>query len=34
VDGWVRESLAGGGTEIGSPGVVARAVDAILGIRL
>jgi L-cysteine:1D-myo-inositol 2-amino-2-deoxy-alpha-D-glucopyranoside ligase len=34
VDEWVSQSLAQGGTEIGSPGLVARTVDALLGIRL
>ncbi len=34
VDDWVRESLAGGGTELGAPGLVGRALDALLGIRL
>jgi L-cysteine:1D-myo-inositol 2-amino-2-deoxy-alpha-D-glucopyranoside ligase len=34
VDEWVAQSLAGGGNEIGSPGVVSRALDALLGIRL
>ena len=34
VDDWVRESLEGGGTELGAPGLVGRALDALLGIRL
>ncbi|MBC7559504.1 MAG: cysteine--1-D-myo-inosityl 2-amino-2-deoxy-alpha-D-glucopyranoside ligase [Dermatophilaceae bacterium] len=34
VDEWVSQSLSKGGTEIGSPGVVGRTVDALLGIRL
>jgi L-cysteine:1D-myo-inositol 2-amino-2-deoxy-alpha-D-glucopyranoside ligase len=34
VDEWVRQSLAEGGTEAGSPGLLGRAVDALLGIRL
>ncbi|HYO17409.1 MAG TPA: cysteine--1-D-myo-inosityl 2-amino-2-deoxy-alpha-D-glucopyranoside ligase [Dermatophilaceae bacterium] len=34
VDEWVRVSLAEGGTEAGSPGLVGRAVDALLGVRL
>jgi len=34
VDEWVRESLENGGTELGAPGLVGRALDALLGIRL
>jgi L-cysteine:1D-myo-inositol 2-amino-2-deoxy-alpha-D-glucopyranoside ligase len=42
VDKWVRESLQGpspdvtavGGVQAGAPGLVGRAVDALLGIRL
>ena len=34
VDEWVSQSLSKGGTELGSPGVVGRTVDALLGIRL
>ena len=34
VDDWVRESLERGGTELGAPGLVGRALDALLGIRL
>ena len=34
VDDWVRESLEVGGTELGAPGLVGRALDALLGIRL
>ena len=34
VDEWVRESLESGGTELGAPGLVGRALDALLGIRL
>jgi len=34
VDEWVAESLQGRGTQSGSPGVVGRALDALLGIRL
>jgi L-cysteine:1D-myo-inositol 2-amino-2-deoxy-alpha-D-glucopyranoside ligase len=34
VDRWAAESLQGRGTDPGSPGVVGRAVDALLGIRL
>ncbi|MEP7016891.1 MAG: cysteine--1-D-myo-inosityl 2-amino-2-deoxy-alpha-D-glucopyranoside ligase [Actinomycetota bacterium] len=34
VDDWVRDSLERGGTELGAPGLVGRALDALLGIRL
>ncbi len=34
VDEWVRQSLESGGTELGAPGLVGRALDALLGIRL
>jgi L-cysteine:1D-myo-inositol 2-amino-2-deoxy-alpha-D-glucopyranoside ligase len=44
VDEWVKESLQGrgtevgrselGGSELGAPGLVGRALDALLGIRL
>ena len=34
VDEWVRESLERGGSELGAPGLVGRALDALLGIRL
>ena len=34
VDGWVEEQERDGGPEAGSPGVVSRAVDALLGVRL
>ena len=34
VDDWVRASLERGGTELGAPGLVGRALDALLGIRL
>jgi L-cysteine:1D-myo-inositol 2-amino-2-deoxy-alpha-D-glucopyranoside ligase len=34
VDEWVRGSLESGGTELGAPGLVGRALDALLGIRL
>jgi L-cysteine:1D-myo-inositol 2-amino-2-deoxy-alpha-D-glucopyranoside ligase len=43
VDEWVQRSLqergpdvaaVGGGTELGAPGLVGRALDALLGIRL
>ncbi|MGV1008803.1 MAG: cysteine--1-D-myo-inosityl 2-amino-2-deoxy-alpha-D-glucopyranoside ligase [Dermatophilaceae bacterium] len=34
VDAWVDRSLADGGTSASAPGLLARAVDALLGIRL
>ncbi len=34
VDRWVSESISHGGDEVGAPGVVSRAVDALLGVRL
>lgn len=34
VDRWARSQEAGGGTEEGAPGVVSRAVDALLGVAL
>lgn len=34
VDAWASASLTLGGDELGAPGVVARAVDALLGVRL
>ena len=34
VDGWAAEQSAGGGTDTGAPGVVSRAVDALLGVAL
>jgi len=39
VDEWVNESLERGrtdcsGFELGAPGLVGRAIDALLGIRL
>jgi len=34
VDEWVTRSLSEGGAEIGSPGLIARTADALLGIRL
>ncbi len=34
VDEWARESLERGGSELGAPGLVGRALDALLGIRL
>ncbi|NLU75214.1 cysteine--1-D-myo-inosityl 2-amino-2-deoxy-alpha-D-glucopyranoside ligase [Streptomyces sp. HNM0575] len=34
VDRWAAEQEAGGGTDEGAPGVVSRAVDALLGVAL
>ena len=34
VDRWAKESLTHGGDDLGAPGVLARALDALLGIRL
>jgi len=34
VDDWVQKSVEHGGTDIGAPGLVGRALDALLGIRL
>ncbi len=34
IDRWVEESIRHGGTEIGAPGIVSRAADALLGVRL
>jgi L-cysteine:1D-myo-inositol 2-amino-2-deoxy-alpha-D-glucopyranoside ligase len=34
VDEWARQCLARGGTDAGAPGVLARALDAILGVRV
>jgi L-cysteine:1D-myo-inositol 2-amino-2-deoxy-alpha-D-glucopyranoside ligase len=34
VDDWVTQSLGGPGSELGAPGLVGRALDALLGIRL
>ncbi len=34
VDGWADASLSLGGTVEGAPGILARALDALLGIRL
>ncbi len=34
VDGWAREAATGGGDDPSGPGLVARAVDALLGVRL
>lgn len=34
VDEWAQDSLARGGTDLGAPGLIGRAIDALLGIRL
>ncbi|MBR7742279.1 cysteine--1-D-myo-inosityl 2-amino-2-deoxy-alpha-D-glucopyranoside ligase [Phycicoccus sp. BSK3Z-2] len=34
VDDWCERTLAGGAEDAGAPGLVARTVDAILGVRL
>jgi L-cysteine:1D-myo-inositol 2-amino-2-deoxy-alpha-D-glucopyranoside ligase len=34
VDAWAASQEAGGGTEAGAPGLVSRAVDALLGVAL
>jgi L-cysteine:1D-myo-inositol 2-amino-2-deoxy-alpha-D-glucopyranoside ligase len=34
IDRWAGESIRHGGTEIGAPGIVGRAADALLGIRI
>jgi L-cysteine:1D-myo-inositol 2-amino-2-deoxy-alpha-D-glucopyranoside ligase len=34
VDRWADQQLAAGGDDPGAPGVVARAVNALLGVRL
>ena len=34
IDDWVAESLRGGGSDLAAPGIAARAVDRLLGIRL
>ncbi len=34
VDAWADQALGEGGDDLGAPGLVARAVDALLGIRL
>jgi L-cysteine:1D-myo-inositol 2-amino-2-deoxy-alpha-D-glucopyranoside ligase len=34
VDRWAAEQEAGGGSDEGAPGVVSRAVDALLGVAL
>ena len=34
VDAWAVRSLELGGTELGAPGLVARAIDRLLGVRV
>jgi L-cysteine:1D-myo-inositol 2-amino-2-deoxy-alpha-D-glucopyranoside ligase len=34
VDRWARDCLARGGTDIAAPGIMARALDALLGVRV
>jgi L-cysteine:1D-myo-inositol 2-amino-2-deoxy-alpha-D-glucopyranoside ligase len=34
MDGWADQQLAVGGTDPGAPGVLARAIDALFGVRL
>ena len=34
VDGWADDQLASGGDDLGAPGVMGRALDALLGIRV
>ena len=34
VDGWAERTLAGQWDDAGAPGLVARTVDAVLGVRL
>lgn len=34
VDAWAERTLAGSGGDAGAPGVLARTIDAVLGIRL
>ncbi len=34
VDAWATASLESGGEELGAPGILARALDAILGVRV
>jgi L-cysteine:1D-myo-inositol 2-amino-2-deoxy-alpha-D-glucopyranoside ligase len=34
VDAWAETSLTSGGDVIGAPGVIARALDALLGVRI
>ena len=33
VDAWADETLAGGGTDPGAPGLLSRTLDAVLGLR-
>ena len=34
VDRWAAAQASGGGTDEGAPGLVSRAVDALLGVAL
>ncbi|MDV3220119.1 cysteine--1-D-myo-inosityl 2-amino-2-deoxy-alpha-D-glucopyranoside ligase [Intrasporangium sp.] len=34
VDAWAAEALSSGGDDLGAPGVLARALDSVLGVRL
>ena len=34
VDSWADEQLAHGGADLGAPGIVGRALDALLGVRV
>jgi L-cysteine:1D-myo-inositol 2-amino-2-deoxy-alpha-D-glucopyranoside ligase len=34
VDRWARECLTHGGDDPAAPGILARALDALLGVRL
>ena len=34
VDAWAVRTLEHGGTELGAPGLVARAIDRLLGVRV
>jgi L-cysteine:1D-myo-inositol 2-amino-2-deoxy-alpha-D-glucopyranoside ligase len=34
VDRWAHQQLTRGGSDVGAPGVLARALDALLGVRL
>ena len=34
VDRWASQTLSRGGDDLGAPGVLGRALDALLGVRL
>jgi L-cysteine:1D-myo-inositol 2-amino-2-deoxy-alpha-D-glucopyranoside ligase len=34
MDRWAHDCLARGGSDASAPGVLARAVDALLGVRI